>query len=1065
MARVPAEEIARIKREVSVERLAEARGVKLQRHGADLLGLCPFHDDKEPSLVISPAKNLWHCLGACDAGGSVIDWVMRERGISFRLAVELLRSDLPAAAVVESTGCGPVLPPPVSEEAGDAELLDQVVTYYQETLKESPEGLAYLGSRGLVHPELLERFRLGFANRTLGYRLPAKAVKAGREMRGRLQELGILRGSGHEHFNGSLVIPVLDAEGRVVELYGRKVTRGTKLRRGTPLHLYLPGPHRGVFNLPALAASPELILCESLIDALTFWCAGYRHVTSAYGVNGFTDEMLAAFLGHGIERVLIAYDRDDAGEAAAAKLAAKLTAEGIDCYRVQFPRGMDANEYALKVTPAVKSLGLVLRKALWMGKGKAPAVALGAVPAAAPAAAKASPEPAAPAAATKAPTAEQAATAKKEAPPASPLVAAPPAAAVAEALPASPVPPSSPPASPVPPGPPEIPVELREHEVVIVLGDRRYRVRGLAKNLAYDVMKVNLLAGRGETFHVDTLDLYSARQRAVFQKAAAGELRLEEEAVRRDLGRVLQKLEELQDEQIRAALQPKATEVTVTAAERAEALALLREPDLLDRVLSGLEACGVVGEETNKLTGYLAAVSRKLERPLAVVVQSSSSAGKSALMDALLALVPEEERVSYSAMTGQSLFYMGETDLQHKVLAIVEEEGAERASYALKLLQSEGELTIASTGKDPSTGKLVTHEYRVEGPVALILTTTAIDVDEELLNRCLVLSVEESREQTRAIHRLQRERRTLEGLMARKRRERIVALHQNAQRLLRPLAVVNPFARELTFLDTQIRTRRDHEKYLTLIDAIALLHQHQRPVKRAEVDGRAVEYVEVEPGDIAVANRLAHEVLGRSLDELPPQTRRLLGLLDRMVAEACERQGMERSDVRFSRREVREWTGWGDTQLRLHLSRLASMEYLLVHQGGRGRSFVYELVYEELEDGRAWHLPGLIDVAALGAGRDGGTTPTSRGTEPTSRGRKAENAGSTRVQRGGGAGGSRGEVSPAGSTTSAGKSPESAKTAHPGPAENAPPHRTSARRTPASSTSPLALAAARAGDG
>ena len=89
--------------------------------------------------------------------------------------------------------------------------------------------------------------------------------------------------------------------------------------------------------------------------------------------------------------------------------------------------------------------------------------------------------------------------------------------------------------------------------------------------------------------------------------------------------------------------------------------------------------------------------------------------------------MPEEERVSYSAMTGQSLFYMGEEDLQHKILAIAEEEGAERASYALKLLQSEGELTIASTGKDPVTGKLVTHTYRVDGPVMIFLTTTAID--------------------------------------------------------------------------------------------------------------------------------------------------------------------------------------------------------------------------------------------------------------------------------------------------------------------------------------------------
>ena len=123
-------------------------------------------------------------------------------------------------------------------------------------------------------------------------------------------------------------------------------------------------------------------------------------------------------------------------------------------------------------------------------------------------------------------------------------------------------------------------------------------------------------------------------------------------------------------------------------AERAAALELLQGPDLPARILSDFARCGVVGEETNKLIGYIAAVSRQLDAPLAVMVQSSSAAGKSSLMESILAFLPEEHRVQYSAMTGQSLFYMGETDLKNKVLAIVEEEGASRAAYALKLLQS-----------------------------------------------------------------------------------------------------------------------------------------------------------------------------------------------------------------------------------------------------------------------------------------------------------------------------------------------------------------------------------------
>ncbi|HSL84878.1 MAG TPA: DNA primase, partial [Thermoanaerobaculia bacterium] len=368
MARIPDEELRRMKREVDLVRLVHRRGVVLKPHGEDLVGLCPFHDDTEPSLVVSPRKNLWNCLGACGEGGSVVDWVMKSEGVSFRHAVELLRAGYEPAPLGSEPppkiSTVPKLPPPVDLDAEDAELLAQVVGYYHDTLRETPEALSYLESRGLRDEELISRFRLGFANRSLGLRLPAKNRKAGAEVRGRLERLGVYRKSGHEHFNGCLVIPVLDAAGTVAELYGRRV-RDSK-HKGSPVHLYLPGPHRGVFNLAGLAGQGEVILCESLIDALTFWRAGYRNVTAAYGVNGFTAEHRAAFQEHGIRRVLVAYDRDDAGEKAAHALAERLAGDGLGVFRVQFPRGMDANSYACSTTPAAKALGLVLRSAAWM---------------------------------------------------------------------------------------------------------------------------------------------------------------------------------------------------------------------------------------------------------------------------------------------------------------------------------------------------------------------------------------------------------------------------------------------------------------------------------------------------------------------------------------------------------------------------------------------------------------------------------------------------------------------------------------------------------------------------
>lgn len=964
MARIPESEIERLKMQVSLLRLAEQAGVTLKRQGKDWLGRCPFHDDKTPSLVISPKANLWHCLGACQAGGSVVDWVMRFEGVSFRRAVELLRIELGDAPTLPAASA-PVSPAAASAAVLDASdqaaLLTQVIDYYHATLKQSPEALDYLRSRGLDHPDLIDTFRLGYANRTLGYHLPDKQTKAGAAQRGALQRIGILRESGHEHFNGSLVVPVITPAGEMAEVYGRKILPAAKLRAGTPLHLYLPGPHHGVFNEAGLVGQEEVIVCEALLDALTFWCAGYRNVTSAYGIEGFTDEILAALHRHGIKRVLIAYDADAAGNGASDKLAARLMAEGFDCYRCRFPKGSDANQYAQDVQPASKSLGLVIRQAEWLGNGAAPK----------------RPEMVptlAPMPATDAAVSSLAAEPR--------IGSGAGSVASSDATPAEPVPLPEPPAYRVPPSAPPLPVDVDDKELRLVLGDRAYTVRGIEKNLSYEQLKVWLRVGRGDHVHVDTVELYAAKQRAGWIKQAAVEIGAAEDVVRADLGALLRAVEARQDTMIQQRLSPKegTTAPELTQAQQDAALALLRDPALVERIRADVSAIGVVGEDANALVGYLACVSRKLDKPLAVLIQSTSASGKSTLMDALLSLMPEAERVQYSAMTGQSLFYLSEGDLRHTILAIAEEEGVRQAAYALKLLQSQGELTIASTGKDPTTGQLVTQDYRVEGPVMLFLTTTAIDIDEELLNRCLVLTINETREQTEAIHRRQRQARTLQGLVANRQGAALRSLHQAAQSLLRPLAVVNPYAEALTFRSESTRMRRDHVKYLTLIDSIAFLHQYQRPVKSATVAGETVEYVEVTLEDIALANRLAHDVLGRSLDDLPPQTRRVLGLIATYVTTQAQQQTIQRSQVRFSRKDVRPICGVTDTALRVHLERLVELEYLLVHRGGFGSRFVYELAYDgDVQVGQP-HAVGLIDVDTLRA------RSTSHPDRPTSQG-------------------------------------------------------------------------------
>lgn len=932
-------EIERLSDEVAVERLAEGKGVRLSREGRTLNGACPFHEAEAPLLEIDPKTNGWSCALGCQGGP--LEWVAKAEGISRRHAAELLRTDLAPGTSKPVTRAKrsktPKLPSVVEAGESDSVLLERVVGYYAATLRESPEAQAYLVSRGLGSSELVETFRLGYANRTLTYRLPPKHRQAGKAIREQLQRLGVLRPSGHEHFNGSVVVPFFDASGRVVQIYGRKIRRHA--RGKTALHVWLPGEACGLWNLAGLPHPKDVVVTGSVLDALTYWCAGQRNVTAAYGSEGIGEEHLAAFAAAGTKRVWVAYRRDSAGDRVAAKIASELNAAGIETFRVRYPKGLDGNDVARAADRPEDDLARLLRQAEWSGKGP-PRV--GSIPKAN--ASSATHEGAAN------DTSDLVAEAGAPKPTPEPESTTPAGYARAVEDPAATT--------------PEAEATTEEHQTTFVFEDRRWRVRGLAKNTSYSALRVNLLVAKGAAFHVDTLELYASRQRAGFLRQASEELRVDEATLKRDLGRVLLRLEGLQDEQIREALQPVRKEAEIDEADRQEALALLRDPDLLDRVLQDLGRLGLVGEETNALVAYLAVTSRKLARPLAVVVQSSSAAGKSSLMEAILDLVPEEERSSYSAMTGQSLYYLGKGDLAHKVLAIAEEEGASNVRYALKLLQSEGRLTIASTGEEAQTGRLVTQSYEVEGPVMLFLTTTSLNVDEELLNRALVLTVDEGREQTRAIHEAQRRRLTLDGLLAEADREAILKLHRNAQRLLRQLRVVNPHAERLRFVDHTPRTRRDHTKYLGLIEAIALLRQYQRPVHEVEHRGATLRYIEVTEDDIRVANRLAHRVLGRSLDELPPQTRRLLGRLLALVEEEAKRLEIPPGEVRLTRRDIRERLDLADTQLRLHLGRLVEMEYLLVHRGGPGRRYAYELAYEgEGNDGGVF-LAGLVDLDA-----------------------------------------------------------------------------------------------------
>ena len=655
--------------------LVQAKGIALKKNGKGYFGLCPFHADKNPSLSINPAKNLWQCFG-CGAGGDAIRFVELFDQVDFRHAVKrLIDNDFKP-----TTKPAPE-EPPKALTVKDRKLLARVVAYYQHTLTADSRGLTYLTQeRGITTNQSLNDFGAGYANGTLLEILPEDP-----DIVNALKKIGILNTNGHEVFYNCVVFPLYDAKGAVVSLYGRNITDDA----GTT-HLYLPGPRHGLVNGQAANRSQTIILTESIIDALTLYDQGFKNVIPIYGVNGLIDDHLNLMLGT-VKYVYLAFDADEAGLRAVDAVSLRLKEKGIDCYPVTLPV-KDVNIFFKRHTP------------------------------------------------------EQFEQLLKDANPAS-LEQSDKVVQHEQDL-----------------------YKDTEHGFVVGFGGRQYEIKGIQRGDTQlkATIKASVDISSNHPFELSTIDLYSSRSRIWFAKLCADLFGAAAELIKEDVGKILTLVENYT---------PRAKETKPsqpTKEEKDQALGLLKNPDMFAEILADLETIGITGEQTNKLLGYLAAVSRKLDEPLSVLIQSRSAAGKSTLQDAILSLVPDEDYVKYTRITDQALFYKDEDSLVNKILAIEEEVGMGGAAYSIRNIQSSKKITVAATGKDAASGKMKTEEYTVKGPVAVMITTTAAELEGETASRFLFLTIDESAQMTEAIHQTQRQAETLEGLVKKKRSEHII---------------------------------------------------------------------------------------------------------------------------------------------------------------------------------------------------------------------------------------------------------------------------------------------------
>jgi DNA primase len=487
-----------------------------------------------------------------------------------------------------------------------------------------------------------------------------------------------------------------------------------------------------------------------------------------------------------------------------------------------------------------------------------------------------------------------------------------------------------------------------------------FRITGL-KPHNLDRLRVTLKASmddKPDVFHIDGLDLYNSRSREAFCESCQKYLKVKPETTAAELSELIKALE-----RERIVMRERGTQEAIlpmTPEEKKEALEALRSTSLLKTIVNDFDAIGFIGEKHNKLLGYIAAVSRLLPDPLAVLILSRSGAGKTSLQDAVCKFIPPESVIQYTRLTGKSLFYKEENDLKHKVLAIEEEEGMQEAMYSIKTLITSQKLSVAATRTDAKTGKLSVDEYTVYGPVVVMVSTTNPNgLTDEEKRRFLILTIDESRERTRSILQMQRQKNRHLWYKTSMDEAGITRLHHNMQRLLKPLTVTFPDDVVIEYPDGRLQMRGEQGKFISLVKAITLLHQHQRKTGRDErLGGTSFEYVQATQRDVELARELGRAVFPRNVDDVSPTGRTLLGHIDDFVHEKHRtlrgkepENNEDLSSIPFTRKELRERNGWSEKQIRTNIEPLVELGYLAsVGHSRQGSAYRYLLLDNGKDD-------------------------------------------------------------------------------------------------------------------
>jgi DNA primase catalytic core len=863
---------------------------------------CPFHPDKTPSLQIYPQTGTFCCFSSnCSAGtGDGIQFIELMENCSKHEA--LVKA---AAMVNDNIVSTPTQPSAKLLAAAEVMAREAVLTklfaYFVKALPLTRKAVDYLNQRSLDY----QRLEVGYNSGDWHHKLNEQHFLTS------CAQYGLLKpkpANGYSTWaKDCILFPLKGADNKIISLYGRSIRNDEDSR-----HFYLPG-RTGLYPGYPAPSTTKLIITESIIDAASLLqqssITESFSILALYGTNGLTEEHLQSIqqLQH-ISEIILMLNADDAGRAATEKHAATLhqLLPEIQISMVNLPDGEDVNSVLQgHDNPAILEY-LIDQREIFSFQLKEKILNSDQVPETSP-------------------------------------TSSTPTTPATQAL------------------PPDTKFLTNNPELLVYDNcELRIEVLGGIKITGLDRMRVTLKVlhkqkAKQPVWH--SLDLYHHGQREQAVEAITESLDTSTSSTMHTLAELTSALEHYRLQRIEVLQQKPEAVKEMSHAERQAAIKELQHPHLLQRTAQLLEQCGIVGEQHNSLIAYLIYCTRKQAIPLHVMFLGSSGSGKTYLQERISELMPPEDRIEITQITDNALYYFKQEELKHKLILIEDLDGAMTVFYPLRELQTKRRISKTVTLKD-SKGNLKTITLTVEGPVCVSGCTTKEKIYEDNANRCILLYTDMSKDQDRRINEYQT--RLSAGEINHERDRQYQRLFQNMQRLLKPITIINPYAKYIQLPEAVFKPRRTMTLLLGFIEAVTFYHQYQREVKK---DGNGTLYIETKASDIEQAFGMLKEVLFSKSDELTRATRDFFESIKKLLQQSG-------TDT-FTARQVREQERINPGNMKRYLAELSRYGYIR-GSGNRYRGqYEYRVVdiheYEQLKSSIDSHLQDILDQIRSGS--------------------------------------------------------------------------------------------------